>query len=82
MSLQELAKADHPSITPLSLKVNGMVAQIEGIMPRKLLINKSNELYFTSWCNKKTVIHNMAERVSMDNGSKDRTKFLKRSLTQ
>jgi len=38
-------RADHLPAMPLPLKVNGMVAQIEMIMPTKLLMNKSNELY-------------------------------------
>ena len=39
--------ADHPSTAPLSLKAKGMVDQTVEIAPRKLLINKSNELYLT-----------------------------------
>ena len=34
----------YPSVTPLSLRGNGMVAQIVAIMPRKLFLNKSSEL--------------------------------------
>ena len=40
-------------VAPLSLKVNGMVDQMIGIMPRKLFLNKSNELYFTQLCSSK-----------------------------
>ena len=45
--------ADHPSVAPLSLKVNGMVDQMIGIMLRKLFLNKFNELYFTQLCSSK-----------------------------
>jgi len=38
---------------PLFLKINGMVAQIEGIIPKKLLANKSNELYLINRCSYK-----------------------------
>ena len=33
----------YPSIVPICLKVNGMVAQIEGIIPRKLCILLATE---------------------------------------
>jgi len=36
-------RVGHPSMTPHSHKVNGMVFQIKEIVPRKLLINKSSE---------------------------------------
>ena len=41
--------AHHLLGIPLSLIVNGIVLQIEGIMSKKLLINKSSsELYFVN----------------------------------
>jgi len=42
-----------PSVMPLFLKINGMVAQIEEIIPRKLLANKSNELHLINRCSYK-----------------------------
>jgi len=44
---------DHPSVTVFSRKVSGMLAQIDGIFPRKLLINKSKELSLTNCRSKK-----------------------------
>jgi len=46
-------RVEHPSVIPLSLKVNEMVLQIEGIVPRKLLINKFSTLYFLHHCGAK-----------------------------
>jgi len=46
-------RAHRPSVIPLSLEVDGILLQIEGIMPRKLLINKSSEFYFVNRCSAK-----------------------------
>ena len=43
----------HPSTAALSRKVNGREAQIEGMTPKKLLINKSRELNRVNTCNDK-----------------------------
>ena len=54
-----------------------MVAQIEEITPRKLFINKSNELNFVVFCNNKRVINDMLQAVGVCDRDRSGTESLK-----